>query len=563
MFAKIWKNLKALRPVLILMLAVTLLDALLSAFSISLILPVTNAALGGVEDQSWTIRYIPEQFQTDTSFMLFLLGSILCLKLVVSIIRVVFSIHLTENVRLKWQLALSQQYILSPYQVIAKEKKGVLVNDLIFEADTAASFIYNYLNYLAQIFIIGAVLLILTAVNWLWLIASILGGSVVWFVLGRPYFRLARRLGKRGIALNQSLNSSLYESLNGIKDIKISHSEDFQINKIAKLGRDTNTNRKSKKIANAVPALGKEFVLAFAVLLIAIILPSDLNEVKVLMPQIALFIAAFARLTANVSTITALRFKITSQFPSFKLILRRLKNAVGQEDLYKGHQVKSLSQFLDIKDLVFYYDSQEPVLRGVNMRIETGKTTCIRGPSGSGKTTLIDLLARLYEPVSGTIKNGKTPISDYSLSSWRSLIGYVPQEPVIYYGTIRDNICLGNENISEDQILKACKIATVDEFVEALPEGYETILHENGANLSGGQKKRLALARALAQGCKLIVLDETTSAIEEKAEKEIIANLQEDKDLTLIIITHRESTLRLADACYAVKDGTVSLDPLP
>lgn len=542
------------------MLFVTLADALLAAFSISLILPLTNAALGGVESDSWIIRYIPEQFQTQTSLMLYVLGGVLALKFLISTLRVALSIHLTENIRLKWQLALSRQYILMPYKSIAKTQKGTLVNDLIYEADTGASFIYNYLNFLAQLFIIGITLALLIAVNWVWLMSCIVGGAILWFLLGRPYFQLARRLGKRGIKLSQGLNSNLYESLNGIKDIKISHSEAFQLKKIEHLGRKTNTNRKSKKIAHAVPVLGKEFILAIAVLGVAWILPSDLSEVKTLMPQVALFIVAAARLTGNISTITSLRFKITSQFPSFLLILDRLRADEGAEDLDKGKTVDHLSNQIHIENVFFHYDPDEPILRGVNMQIEKEKTICIRGPSGSGKTTLIDLLMRLYEPVSGQIKNGETSISEYSLASWRQLIGYVPQEPVIYHGTIRDNISLGDKTISEEQILKACAIATVDEFVESLPEGYDTLLHESGSNLSGGQKKRIALARALANNCKLIVLDETTSAIEEKAEEKIIANLQDSQDVTLMIITHRKSTLKLADACYAIKNGQASLD---
>lgn len=561
MFLKIWQDLKNLRLVLLLMVLVTLLDALLSAFSISLILPLTNAALGGIGEQSWITRYVPSELQTQTSSMLYLLGGVLVIKLLVSVIRVAFSIHLTENIRLNWQLALSRKYILQPYSLIAKEKKGRLVNDLIYEADNAASFIYNYLNYLAQLFIVGTIFVLLITVNGTWLLASILAGIIFWFILGRPYFQLARRLGKRGIALSQDLNSALYESLNGIKDIKISHSEAFQLNKIELLGRDTNANRKSKKIAHAVPALGKEFVLAIAVLAIALVLPSDLNEIKSVMPQVALFIAAAARLTANISTIVALRFKITSQFPSFKLILKRLKEqSVNEEELYIGKTAKSLNKQIEIESLFFHYNEREPVLKGLDMRIEKGQTVCIRGASGAGKTTLIDILTRLYDPTSGAIQNGKTSISDYSLASWRRMIGYVPQDPIIYHGTIRENICLGDEGINEKRILKACQIAMVNEFVDDLPEGYDTLLHESGSNLSGGQKKRLALARALAHDCKLIVLDETTSAIEEKAEQQIITNLQKDKELTLIIITHRKSTLKMANACYMIKNGKAALD---
>ena len=533
MFLKIWKNLKKLRPALLFTLLVTVLDALLSAFSISLILPLTNAALGGVGDETWITQFVPREFQTETSVLLYFLGGVLFLKLLVSVLRVALSIHFTENIRLNWQLLLSHKYIMLPYIVIAKEKKGRLVNDLIYEADNAASFIFNYLNYLAQLLIVGAILTLLITVNGKWLTISLLIFVSLWLLIGRPYFHLARTLGKRGIRLNQDLNSALFESLNAIKDIKISQSEPFQINKIDLLCSENNSNRKSKKIAHAVPALGRELILAIAVLVLALILPSDLGQVKSVMPQVALFIAAAARLTANASTIIALRFKITSQFPSFKLIVKRLNvESLLEEDLEKGKVADHLEGRISIENLYFSYNAEEPVLEGLSMQIEKGQTVCIRGASGSGKTTPIDILTRLYEPTSGVIKNGDTPISDYSLASWRRMIGYVPQDPVMHYGTLEDNITLGNKNITEKRLRRACKMAMVDEFVDLLPERYETLLHESGSNLSGGQKKRLALARALANDCSLIVLDETTSAVEEKAERKIIANLKKDNELT-------------------------------
>jgi len=561
MLRKIWQNLRGLRPLLLLMLVITLLDAALSAFSISLILPVVNTALGNVGDQSWVTRHLPSDFQAQTSTILMLLGGVLGLKLLVSIVRVSYSIHLTENIRLTWQLALSRKFILRSYSSTVNEKKGRLVNDLIYEADTAASFIYNYLNYLAQIFIISAVLILLISVNGPWVVYFVLAGVLLWYFLGRPYFKLARRLGKHGITLNQNLNAILYESLTSIKDIKILRSEDFQLQKIKLLGTQTNTNRKAKKIAHAIPALGKEFILAGAVILIAFILPDDIDEVKDIMPQIALFIAATSRLTANVSTIISLRFKITSQFPSFKLILARLENLIDQEeDLYKGKVIRSLNKYIEIKNLFFDFNKDAQVLKGLNIHIEKGLTTCIMGASGAGKTTLIDILTRIYEPTAGTIKNGTTAITKYSLSSWRQTVGYVPQEPMIYHGTIRENICLGNKKISQRQIDEACKVCLVDEFVNNLPERYETLLNEGGANLSGGQKKRLAMARVIAQGRKLIILDETTSAIEETAEQRIIKNLKKKNDITLLIITHRKSTLKFADKCYFIRDGKAFLE---
>ena len=264
--------------------------------------------------------------------------------------------------RLNWQLLLSQIYHAALH--CNCQRKGRLVNDLIYEADNAASFIFNYLNYLAQLLTVGAILTLLITVNGKWLTISLLIFVSLWLLIGRPYFHLARTLGKRGIRLNQDLNSALFESLNAIKDIKISQSEPFQINKIDLLCSENNSNRKSKKIAHAVPALGRELILAIAVLVLALILPSDLGQVKSVMPQVALFIAAAARLTANASTIIALRFKITSQFPSFKLIVKRLNvESLLEEDLEKGKVADHLEGRISIENCILVTTQRSLFLR--------------------------------------------------------------------------------------------------------------------------------------------------------------------------------------------------------
>lgn len=561
MFFEIWGKLRSLRIVLFLIMVVVVLDAILSAVSISMILPLTNAAMGGVEDQSWLIRYIPETIRTDTTLLIYVLVFILALKVLTSVLRVIFSIHITENIRLSWQVELSRIYVLQPFGLLAKEKKGKLINDLIQETDTAASFVFNYINYLAQFFIMGTILIVLLSINWIWIAGIASLGLGAWIVIGRPYFNLASRLGKRGIKLGRALNSAMYESLNGIKDIKISRSEEYQLSKISLVGAQTNRNRKLRKVAHATPTLGKEFVLVLAAIGIALFMPKDLEQVESLIPQIALFIAAAVRLTSNVSTIAALRFKVTAQFPSFKLIVKNINSKlIPKEQLNDGKCVDDLADVLEFKNLHFNYDNEGPILQGLSMQIQKGKTTCIQGPSGSGKTTLVDILSRLYDPKSGSIYNGKVRFSEYSIASWRKLIGYVPQEPVLYYGSLEENIRLGDDTITDAEIRRACELANVNEFVEKLPDGYRSILHEAGSNLSGGQKKRLALARALAHRCQLIVLDETTSAIEELSERQIIENLQSVKDLTLIIITHRKSTLEMADRCYSIRKGQAFLN---
>ena len=557
MLIQIWKNCRELRFKLSFLLFIITLDALLATFSISLILPIADAALGSVgQNKAWYSEFIPDAFSINIKSLLFFMAIILCVKFFVTLIRIVFTIRLTENIRLNWQKALSKNYILQPLKAVNSHRRGKVINDLIYETGNGSNFIFNYLFYLTQIIVTSTILLLLLSINWFWMGVALFLCVTGWFTIGRVYFNYARSLGKKAISLNQNLNAIMMESIQGIKDIKISNSEKFHTGKIAEIAEQTNRNRKLVKIAQDIPTLAKEALFAGAVITIAFYLPTDLNEIKEIMPQIALFLVAFTKLASSVSLISSLRFKVTAKYPSFLLVTKLLNTQkTPPENLEDGLPLKTLGDYIVLKNVDFSYSEEKPVLNTMNIEIHKGQVICITGPSGAGKTTIMDIVTRLYDISAGSIEIEQGDATDYKLSDWRRLIGYVPQDPIIYFGTIRENITLGQENISDEDVNKACALAGVTDLIDSLPKGIETELYERGANLSGGQKKRLALARALAHKCELIIMDETTNAIQEKAERKILENLKQNKDLTIILITHRESTMKLADVNYRIEDG--------
>lgn len=562
MFFKIWNNCRNLRFKLGFLLFITVVDAVLATFSISLILPITSASLGDERVSSLPFSdYIPPEFLNDVHLLLFVLAGLLGLKFMSGVVRVLLVIRFTENLRFGWTKKLCRQYILQPFKYMAQDRQGEIVNDLINETKLSSNFVLSYLNYMSQIVMALSILALLFAVNWVWIGGAIVVILLAWFTVGKLYFRFARQLGQRAIELNQSLNTVIIESLQGIKDIKISNSESFQVVKINKRADRLNWNRKIVRVAQSVPNFGKEFLLALLVLGAAFYAPADLMELRDIMPELALFLVAFARLAASASVISTLRFRVMSKFPSFVHVIQRLNQVSGNaERLDEGQVIESFGGHLSIKGLEFSYDEDgDCVLRGLDLDIRQGQVVCLFGSSGCGKTTLMDIISRLYDADSGEIVTGNGRALDFSLSSWRRLIGYVPQEPMIYYGSIRDNMVLGHDGIPDDVIMKACDIAGIADFVRELPDGLDSLLQEGGSNLSGGQKKRLALARAIAQGAELIIMDETTNAIQEEAEREILANLKAEGDLMVLLISHRESTMDLADICYEIDGGKAAL----
>ena len=193
----------------------------------------------------------------------------------------------------------------------------------------------------------------------------------------------------------------------------------------------------------------------------------------------------------------------------------------------------------------------------MNAVIPHGKVTAIVGESGSGKTTLFKLLLRFYEPDSGQIDFGGTSLSDISLNEWRKITGTVLQEGFVFSESIRRNITLKQDNIDENLLDYAVKVANLQKLIQQLPQGMDTIVGNDGIGLSTGQKQRILIARAIYKNPSVFLLDEATSALDAQNEKEIMSNLFDFfKGKTVIIIAHRLSTVKNADQILVLNDGT-------
>jgi ATP-binding cassette subfamily B protein len=214
---------------------------------------------------------------------------------------------------------------------------------------------------------------------------------------------------------------------------------------------------------------------------------------------------------------------------------------------------------VEFKDLSFNFPGQKnKILNKIDLSIDEGSFIGIVGKSGSGKSTLMKLLARLYAPTNGKIFIDNFDIDKVELYSLRRQIGIVPQEPLLFSGTIRENIAINQENASDEDIIKASKIACADGFIMEMSEGYNTKIGERGASISGGQKQRIAIARTILANPKLIVLDEATSALDYETETNIFNNINKEfKSSTIFCITHRLPTVIGADQIIFLQNGSI------
>lgn len=234
------------------------------------------------------------------------------------------------------------------------------------------------------------------------------------------------------------------------------------------------------------------------------------------------------------------------------------KPAIG--DTTNSLEINTLQNSIEFKNVSFKYGPKLPyVLENINFKANAGTTTALVGNSGGGKTTIVNLLPRFYNITSGEILFDNKDIRSIKLSSLRKNISVVFQDNFLFSGTIRENILLGKENATEEEINKAVKMAYLDEFIATLDKGLETQIGERGIRLSGGQKQRIAIARAFLKNAPIVVLDEATSALDNKAEaivQKAIENLMKDK--TVFVIAHRLSTIKNADKIIVINKGKIA-----
>lgn len=402
--------------------------------------------------------------------------------------------------------------------------------------------------------LIGLVAVMVVMDPLLSLIALIIGPPLIYTV--NYLMRRLRRVTREAVEINSRLLGAMQESVQGIAVIKAFTMEDVLAGKMGKLIR--NAEARSNKIARVSERLGPVTEILAGLAIAAVIAYAGWRAAANAEPPGSVFAFITALLLAYDPARKLARVQVSLEraLVNARMIYEILDTDPRQGDAADAGPLKVTDGTIRFEKIRFSYAEHMPVLHGVTFEAKAGETTAVVGPSGAGKSTLFALLQRFYDLDSGQITIDGQDIARITKRSLRSSIAYVSQHPYLFEGNIRDNIRYGRPDATDAEVEEAARMANAEDFILQQPQGYETLVGENGVTLSGGQRQRISIARAIVRNAPILLLDEATSALDNESESKVQEALEQImKTRTTLVIAHRLSTVVNADRIVVLEEG--------
>jgi ATP-binding cassette subfamily B protein len=431
--------------------------------------------------------------------------------------------------------------------------RGQLFNSLNKEMMIIGDTFGHLVSMFAQVFQLLIYFSVPIFINWKLTTLSIL----FVFIFSLPLLllnRLSYRLGKVNLESSNKISSAVNEIIGLAKIIIGFGLQNTATERYFKaFDKHVKATLNSQLLSTAVPKIFQPLSIVAILLSIGITVKTgeSFSEVAAVMWSLMAAMPIVGILVNG-------RITISNFLPSYEQLNRLKFQAEQAKEFNSDKKFNVLVSEISLNNVFFRHDSSAPVLNGINMRIESGKLTAIVGGSGSGKSTITDLIMGMQIPDKGTINIDGVNLSEYSLKSYREKIGYVPQDPILFDASIRENLIWANPMATQDDLISALELSNALKFVNNLPNGIDTVVGDRGLRLSGGQRQRIALARSLVRKPLILILDEATSSLDSESEsyvQDAISRIQQN--ITILVIAHRMSTITKAEMVYVLRDGVI------
>ena len=450
--------------------------------------------------------------------------------------------------------------IKKEFSYISKIHSGDILNRFTSDVDVVVSGIVSIIpSAVSLIARLGAALVVVTMFSYKLTILIVIAGIIIG-IAARIYSRYMKKIHKEVQESAGKSRSYMQECTENIIVVKVFNTASSFAKKLREFLMKTFKLCVLRNTLSNISAVSMYFIFTGGYYLIlawgAFMISDD--------------ILTYGTLTALLSIVSQVRGPITNMsgiIPQYYSALAsaerimELENLPQEEEQISSEDAKEIynnMKELRLSDVCFSYDATKEILKNANMKVKKGEMVTLIGGSGEGKSTIFRILLGLYKA-----ESGKAYISgdkDYDITSAvRSLFAYVPQGNLILSGTIEENIKFCKASASQEELIEAAKMADLYDFIMSLPQKFQTVVGERGAGLSEGQIQRVAIARAILSGAPILLLDECTSALDEKTEKRVLENIKQRKDLTSIIISHRPAALNISDKIYDLQNGVLNL----
>ncbi len=524
---------------------------------------VLDNVLEGKANHGWLYKVIEHTSGTaPRNVLFFACGAVVVIALIDAVCSYAEK-YLTTNVG-QWVTHDLRRTIYTQVQRLSlayhdQQPTGDLISRVTVDIDAIQTFIVSgLLGILVNLLTLSGMIVIMFYINWQFTLIALAVVPLLFFIV-YTYTRKVKKASREVRKKEGRMVSVVEEVVSSMRVVKAFAREDYEIRRfegesleaVEAALKARSMKAKLVPLVNIITAVGTCAVLWFGSQMV-------MTE-RLSAGSMVVFVFYLGKMYKPMQEISKTMDTYSKADVGFERIQEILR---CHEEIHDERRARNVPRFrgqIDLEHVDFSYKEEEQILRDVNIHVEAGTMVALVGPTGSGKTTIVNLIARFYDPTSGVVKIDGTDIKEFKQKSLRGQISFVLQDTLLFSGTIWDNIAYGRPDASEVDIVKAAQAANAMEFIEKLPQKFDTTVGERGLMLSGGQRQRIAIARAIVRNTPILILDEPTSDLDAASEQlvfDALDRLMEGK--TSIVIAHRLSTIRSASCIYVIDSGGIA-----
>ncbi len=551
------------------LLIIIFIGAFVELLGVSAVMPLINVAMQPetIHEKWYFILISKYTGITDANQMVLFLAVFLIIIYILKNIYVMAMYSLQYrfvfNNQQRLSVRMMKSYMQQDYLFHVSKNVAEFQRNITSDVNGFFTVALNVLQFLAEFSVSAVLVIFLLIQDW---VSTVAIAALLFLFMGifTVFFRkVLVKIGEESRQANVLVTKWLFQAFSGIKEIKVANKESFFITNYDKNYKDCARVQRQQSILTYLPKPVMETVCICSLMLAMIIKIAVMkSDIVSFVTTLSVFAVAAFRMLPSFNKITGYISGMMFNKPAIDSVYRDLKEIerlMGQKTIEQKDTVNiTLNKSIQFNDVSFHYSGSDKwILKDANLEIQKNTSVALIGASGAGKTTAADLILGILEPQEGTVTIDGVDIKK-CMKSWHEEIGYIPQVIYLMDDTIRANVAFGipESEIDDTRIEKALREAQLDQFVQALPDGLDTMIGDRGVKLSGGQRQRIGIARALYRNPNVLVLDEATSALDSDTEREVMEAIDGlHGTRTLIVIAHRLSTLRKCDKIYEVGNG--------